>query len=86
MKEKTSALNSTYVIDGVPRQFTPSEILDELQALCRSTLTPRSLHNRSSVTPEGSALLKTARELGIETKTPDELALMMTEWDERSKS
>ena len=29
MKEKTSALNSTYVIDGVPRQFTPAEILDE---------------------------------------------------------
>lgn len=29
MKEKTSALNSTYVIDGVARQFTPAEILDE---------------------------------------------------------
>ena len=28
MKEKTSALNSTYVIDGVARQFTPAEILD----------------------------------------------------------
>ena len=28
MKEKTSALNSMYIIDGVARQFTPAEILD----------------------------------------------------------
>ena len=31
-------------------------------------------------------IIEDCRELGIETKTPEELALMMSEWDERSKS
>jgi len=29
MKEKTSALRSEYIIDGIPRRFTPADILDE---------------------------------------------------------
>lgn len=29
MKEKASALRSEYIIDGVPRRFTPADILDE---------------------------------------------------------
>lgn len=28
MKEKTSALHSEYIIDGIPRRFTPADILD----------------------------------------------------------
>ena len=28
MKEKTSALRSEYIIDGIPRRFTPADILD----------------------------------------------------------
>ena len=28
MKEKTSALRSEYIIDGIPKRFTPADILD----------------------------------------------------------
>ena len=28
MKEKTSALHSEYIIDGIPRRFTPADILN----------------------------------------------------------
>ena len=57
-----------FVVDVRPTDaYTNEEILAELQALCRSTLTPRSLHNRSSSTPEDSPLAKTAQKLGIET-------------------
>lgn len=57
-----------FVIDIRPtEQYSNQEILDELQALCRSSLKPRNLKNRSSATRAGSPLLKTARELGIET-------------------
>ena len=57
-----------FVVDIRPtEQYTNQEIVDELQALCRSRLTPRNLANRSSATRPGSALLRTAEALGIET-------------------
>ena len=39
MKEKTSALHSKYIIDGVSRQLTPAEMLDDCLAVkeCSST-------------------------------------------------
>lgn len=58
----------TFVVDIRPtEQYTNEEILEELQALCRSTLKPRNLTNRSSATAPGSLLLATAQKLGIET-------------------
>ncbi len=60
----------TFVIDIRPtEQYTNEEILQELQAVCRSTLKARNLTNRSSATYEGSPLLKTAQALGIECFT-----------------
>ena len=57
-----------FVVDIRPtEQYDNQEIVDELQALCRSRLTPRNLLNRSSATRPGSALLRTAEALGIET-------------------
>ena len=47
--------------------YSNEEIVSSLQAICKSTLTPRSLHNRSSATPEGSLLLRAVRDSGIET-------------------
>ena len=57
-----------FVVDIRPtEQYTNPEILAELQALCRSTLTARNLANRSSATVPDSPLLRAAAQLGIET-------------------
>ena len=58
----------TFVIDIRPtEQYTNEEILNELQAICKSRLTPRNLSNRSSASKEDSPLQKTAQILGIES-------------------
>ena len=58
----------SFVIDIRPtEQYTNQEILDELQAICKSKLTPRNLLNQSSATFEDSPLQKAAEELGIDT-------------------
>ena len=58
----------SFVIDIRPtEQYTNQEILDELQAICKSKLTPRNLLNQSSATFEDSPLQKVAEELDIET-------------------
>lgn len=58
----------SFVVDIRPtEQYDNKEILEELQAVCKSRLTARNLTNRSSATPEGSPLLRTVRALGIET-------------------
>ena len=58
----------SFVIDIRPtEQYTNKEILDELQAICKSKLSPRNLLNQSSATFEDSPLQKVAEELGIET-------------------
>lgn len=58
----------TFVVDIRPtEQYTNREILEELQSLCTSTLTPRNLTNRASATYPGSPLLKTLEQLGVET-------------------
>ena len=60
----------SFVVDIRPtEQYSCEEILDELQAICKSKLTPRNLSHRSSATREGSPLLKTAEALGISTFT-----------------
>jgi len=57
-----------FVVDIRPtEQYDNQEIVDELQALCRSKLTARNLLNRSSATRPGSPLLRTAEALGIGT-------------------
>jgi acetylornithine deacetylase len=56
------------VIDVRPtEQYTNQEILEELQSICKSRLTPRNLLNQSSATFEDSPLLKVAEDLSIET-------------------
>ena len=58
----------SFVIDIRPtEQYTNQEILNELQAICKSKLTPRNLLNQSSATFEDSPLQKVAEELDIET-------------------
>lgn len=58
----------SFVIDVRPtEQYTNQEILDELQSICKSRLTPRNLLNQSSATFEDSPLLKVAEDLSIET-------------------
>ncbi|MCQ2180473.1 MAG: M20/M25/M40 family metallo-hydrolase [Bacteroidales bacterium] len=58
----------SFVVDIRPtEQYTNEEILEELQALCRSRLTPRNLANRSSATHPDSPLLRTLADLGIGT-------------------
>ena len=60
----------SFVVDIRPtEQYTCEEILDELQAICKSKLTPRSLSHRSSATGDGSPLLKAVEALGISTFT-----------------
>lgn len=55
-----------FVVDIRPtEQYSNPELLEELQALCRSTLKARNLENRSSATFAGSPLLRTAEALGI---------------------
>lgn len=57
-----------FVIDIRPtEQYTNEEIMDELTSICRSSLKPRNLANRSSATYEGSLLQKAADDLGIDT-------------------
>ncbi len=57
-----------FVVDIRPtEQYSNAELLEELQALCRSRLSARNLKNRSSATAPGSPLLATCRALGIET-------------------
>lgn len=56
-----------FVVDIRPtEQYTNAGILQELQALCRSSLTARNLTNSSSATAESSPLLAAARSLGLE--------------------
>ena len=59
----------TFVVDVRPTDvYTNEEIVGELQAaMTGSTLTPRSLANRSSATPVGHPILRCIEELGIET-------------------
>lgn len=58
----------TFVVDIRPtEQYSNEEILAEVQALCKSTLTPRNMENRSSATKSGSELIRIASEMGIET-------------------
>ena len=56
----------SFVADIRPtEQYTNSEILGELQRICRSELRPRNLRNRSSATRPGSPLLKAAEAAGM---------------------
>lgn len=56
-----------FVVDIRPtEQYSNEQIVDELQALCRSELHPRNLSNRSSATYADSPLVKVAERLGIE--------------------
>lgn len=58
----------SFVIDIRPTEkYTNEDILDELQSICNSRLTPRNLSNRSSATSDASPLTETVRRLGIET-------------------
>lgn len=58
----------TFVVDIRPTEmYRNEELLDELQAICRSRLKARNLRNRSSATMEGSPLLHCIDRLGIET-------------------
>lgn len=69
----------SFVVDIRPNdKYSNEEILSELQALCKSGLKARSLRNRSSSTPEGSLLLKTASELGIGTYSSPTTSNWMT--------
>lgn len=57
-----------FVVDIRPtEQYSNSEILEMLQAECRSVLTARNLSNRSSATHGDSPLLKCAESAGIST-------------------
>ena len=58
----------SFVVDIRPtEQYSCEEILSELQGLCKSKLSARSLDHQSSATPEASPLLKAVKALGIET-------------------
>ena len=60
----------SFVVDIRPtEQYTCEEIVDELQAICKSKLTARNLSHRSSATGDASPLLKTAETMGIPTFT-----------------
>ena len=57
-----------FVVDIRPtEQYTNEELLQELQAICRSELKPRNLANRSSATFNDSPLQKAAERLEIDT-------------------
>ena len=57
-----------FVVDIRPTDmYGNQEILEALQAVCRSRLKARNLKNRSSATVPGSPLLDCCSELGIET-------------------
>ena len=58
----------SFVVDIRPNEmYENEEILNQLQQICQSELKARNLSNRSSATREGSILLKTVEEAGIET-------------------
>lgn len=58
----------SFVVDIRPTDaYSNKEIWETLQGLCKSTLTPRNLKNKSSATHEGSPLLATVTALGLET-------------------
>ncbi|MDD3201892.1 MAG: M20/M25/M40 family metallo-hydrolase [Bacteroidales bacterium] len=58
----------TFVIDVRPTDcYSNSEIMEILSGEVKSTLTARSLSNRSSATPEGHILLKAVSKMGIES-------------------
>lgn len=58
----------SFVVDIRPTEmYSNEEILEELQALCKSRLNARRLDNRSSATAASSPLLKTIEKLNIET-------------------
>ena len=58
----------TFVVDVRPNEcYTNEEILEELQSVCRSSLTARNLRNRSSATADDGPLMKAVRALGIES-------------------
>ena len=55
-----------FVVDIRPTEkYTNSEMLAELQKICRSELNPRNLRNRSSATRQDSPLLKAAADAGM---------------------
>ena len=55
-----------FVVDiRTTEQYTSKEILDELQGICKSTLTPRNLTNRSSAGRPLSPLMKAADDCGM---------------------
>lgn len=57
-----------FVVDVRPTDvYDNEEICRELQGMVKSTLTPRSLVNRSSATPAGHPLAECAEASGIET-------------------
>lgn len=57
-----------FTVDIRPTErYTNEELLEELRAVCTSTLKARNLDNKSSATFPGSPLLRTARELGLST-------------------
>lgn len=58
----------SFVVDVRPTEvYRPEEILCELQSLCRSKLTARSLDHPSSAARDFSPLVEAARQLGIRT-------------------
>lgn len=58
----------SFVVDIRPTEcYTNTEILEMLQAECRSCLTARNLTNRSSATSADGVLMKTIAALGFET-------------------
>ncbi len=60
----------SFVVDIRPtEQYTNREIMDILQPLVKSTLTARSLTNRSSATPSGHRLMDGVHRMGIGTYT-----------------
>ena len=60
----------SFVVDIRPtEQYGCEEILDELQALCKSKLSAHNLSHKSSATRDDSPLMKTAEALGIPTFT-----------------
>lgn len=56
-----------FVVDVRPTDvYSNEELVAELQGLCRSALTPRSLRNRASATPRGSRLFEAVLSAGLE--------------------
>ncbi len=58
----------SFTVDIRPNdRYTNEEIVETLRKLTKSTLTPRSMHNRVSYTPENHRLLKAINKIGLET-------------------